>query len=156
MTENPQTEQPAVDETASRSLITPETRELFETFLNHQRNAIIEASKALKALIPTATLEHSEQAVRESVEGYRVLYNSVIDDVIETVDQVRWRLTEDLDESKEQLGQMKIEESVTEAKDLPQPPAPTPQSAVQTASTPEPVAENAPNQEPSANGISDQ
>ncbi len=53
-----------------------------ENFIEHQRKAAEEAGKALKALIPESVTTHSEAAIKESLEGYRNLVNSTIDEVV--------------------------------------------------------------------------
>jgi len=54
-----------------------------DEFIEHQRRAVDEAGKALLSLLPEGVQTHSEAAIKESVEGYRKLVNSTLDDVIE-------------------------------------------------------------------------
>jgi hypothetical protein len=53
----------------------------FDSFVEHQRKAFEEASKAIDALIPPDFKEHSRTAINESLEGFRVLVNSFVDEV---------------------------------------------------------------------------
>lgn len=53
----------------------------FEAFAQHQRNAADEASKAIDALFPPEFKEHGKKAVSESVEGFRVLMNGLLDEI---------------------------------------------------------------------------
>lgn len=61
----------------------------FDEFIEHQRKAATEAGKALESLIPAGFREHGETAVKEAVEGYRRLFNNVIDQVIGTIEKVK-------------------------------------------------------------------
>ena len=67
----------------------PQLPPAFDTFIEHQRKAINETGMAIESLLPEAFKEHSKTAVRETVEAYRELVNSVIDGVIETIEKVR-------------------------------------------------------------------
>jgi hypothetical protein len=60
-----------------------------DAFLDHQRKAIEEARKAIEALLPGAVKEHGQAAFKEALEGYRNLFNSTLDEVIETVEKVK-------------------------------------------------------------------
>jgi len=62
-----------------------------ETFMEHQKQALAEARKALESLMPTGLKEHSAAAFNESLEGYRKLVNSMIDEVKANAEQVRSR-----------------------------------------------------------------
>lgn len=53
----------------------------FETFLEHQRQAISEASKALISLIPADFKDHGQTAIKEMIEGYRKLFNATFDEI---------------------------------------------------------------------------
>lgn len=59
------------------------------TFVEHQRNAFNEASKALDSLIPEGFKEHSKAAAEEAVDGYRTLFNSLVGGVVDTVKKIR-------------------------------------------------------------------
>lgn len=61
----------------------------FDEFIDHQRKAVTEAGKALESLIPEGFREHGEAAVKEAIEGYRRLFNSVIDQVVNTIEKVK-------------------------------------------------------------------
>ncbi len=61
----------------------------FDAFVDHQRKAAMEASKALLSLLPVAFKEHGEAAVKEVIEGYRQLVNSTIDEIIDAIEKVR-------------------------------------------------------------------
>lgn len=60
-----------------------------ETFMDHQKQALAEARKALESFIPVGLKEHSTNAFNESLEGYRKLFNSMIDEVKANADKVR-------------------------------------------------------------------
>ena len=51
-------------------------------FLEYQKRALAEASKAIEALIPAAAREHGEKAVTEMIEGYRTFFNTTTDEVM--------------------------------------------------------------------------
>lgn len=59
----------------------------FEAFVEHQRKALEEASKAVEALLPPEFKEHSRAALNESIEGFRVLINFVLDEIKEGVNR---------------------------------------------------------------------
>jgi succinyl-CoA synthetase alpha subunit len=53
----------------------------FEDFIEHQKKAVQEAGKALESLVPQASREHGEAAIKEMIEGYRGLFNDVMDQI---------------------------------------------------------------------------
>lgn len=57
-----------------------------DVFIEHQKNAVTSTREALMSLIPGGVKEHGQRAVKESLEGYRVLFNSVIDELVERID----------------------------------------------------------------------
>lgn len=57
----------------------------FDAFVQHQRRAIQSTGKAFESLIPNGVREHGQKAVEEALEGYRVLFNSALDDVLKMV-----------------------------------------------------------------------
>ena len=57
----------------------------FEAFVDHQRKALAEANKAVMALLPKGVQTHAEAAIKESIEGYRNLVNSTLDDIVKFV-----------------------------------------------------------------------
>lgn len=61
----------------------------FDEFIEHQRKAATEAGKALESLIPQGFREHGEAAVKEAIEGYRRLFNNIIDQVVSTIEKVK-------------------------------------------------------------------
>ncbi|MBE0689738.1 MAG: hypothetical protein IH587_06400 [Anaerolineae bacterium] len=61
----------------------------FDLFVDHQRKAFTEVSKAFNALLPEGVKEHGEKAVEEVIEGYRSLFNSALDDLVETLEKAR-------------------------------------------------------------------
>ena len=52
-----------------------------ETFFYHQRKALEETARALEALLPPGFKEHSTEAGREFVEGFKVLVDATIDEL---------------------------------------------------------------------------
>jgi hypothetical protein len=61
----------------------------FSLFVEHQKKAIGEASKALTSLLPEGVREHGETALKEMVEGYRALFNSTLDEVVKTIEKAK-------------------------------------------------------------------
>lgn len=61
----------------------------FDEFLDHQRKAATEVGMALESLIPEGFREHGEAAVKEAVEGYRRLFNTIIDEVVSSIEKVK-------------------------------------------------------------------
>ena len=74
---------------ASLSELKPQLPPAFDTFIEHQRKAISESGLAIESLLPEAFKQHSKAAVKETVEAYRELVNSVIDGVVETIEKIR-------------------------------------------------------------------
>jgi hypothetical protein len=76
-----------------KKVVTPETEEAvttpFEAFIEHQRSAVRETGSALRALLPKEVQKHSRAAYREAVEGYRGLFNAVMDDLIENIEKIK-------------------------------------------------------------------
>jgi hypothetical protein len=62
----------------------------FDQFVEHQKKALSELAKALEALLPEGLREHGEAAVRESVEGYRRLFNDTLDSTITRLEKVKF------------------------------------------------------------------
>src|SRR5690349_17562418 len=69
--------------------IPPEPSTL-EEFIEHQRKAFDEAREAVLSLIPQGVRTHSENAIRESVEGYHKLVNNTLDDIIDSLRKVKF------------------------------------------------------------------
>jgi hypothetical protein len=64
-------------------------------FVDHQRKAFVEVSKAFGALLPKELREHGQSAVREMLEGYRTLFNATLDDLIKTLEKARLETEEE-------------------------------------------------------------
>ncbi len=62
---------------------------VFGQFLEHQKKSAEETTKALKALIPQGAKDHSANAYKEAMEGYRTLFNGLIDEVVESLEKVK-------------------------------------------------------------------
>ncbi len=58
-----------------------------DAFMEQQRKAVVEASKAIEALLPTEVKEHGQAAFKESLEGYRQLVNSTIDEIVDAMEK---------------------------------------------------------------------
>ena len=78
------------------------TQKPIDEFMEHQKRAIDEAGKALEALIPPEFREHGKAAVNESIEGFRVLLNSMLDDF-------KTEVNKDDDEGKSGGSKVKVE-----------------------------------------------
>lgn len=68
---------------------TKKTDQTFEQFVEHQKKAFEEAGKALEALIPPEFKTHSTAALKESVEGFRVLVNATLDAISTEIDKAK-------------------------------------------------------------------
>jgi hypothetical protein len=93
----------AVVETVEDVVVVEDSITPLENFLDSQRRAIKELGKAVESLIPNPVQEHSKKAYQEAVEGYRVLFNSVIDDVVEAIEKVKVTTTDKLTELQTEL-----------------------------------------------------
>jgi hypothetical protein len=81
--------------------LTEEEKTALDVFINHQRSAAKEAGKALEGMIPSALREHGGAAFKEMVEGYRQLFNSVLDQVVDRIEKTRIKEGEEKDTSTE-------------------------------------------------------
>jgi len=77
----------------------------FEEFVDRQRKAFEEAGKAMESLIPPEFKEHTKAAVNESLEGFRVLMNWLVDEVKDEVNR------EDKGNDMPPAGKVKVEVS---------------------------------------------
>lgn len=68
---------------------TVETEKFFDEFVDHQKKAITEATKAVESLIPQGFKKHGEAALKEMAEGYRALFNSAIDEIVAAIERVK-------------------------------------------------------------------
>lgn len=67
---------------------------VFEAFLTHQRQAIVNSGKALESLLPDGVRTHGQKAVEEMIEGYRILFNNAVDNVVDRVRKTETNLGE--------------------------------------------------------------
>ncbi len=81
----------------------------FEAFVEHQRKAIIEAFKAFESLLPVAVKEHGETALKEMFEGYRTLFNSAIDEIVQTIEKAKVGAEKNVDQAIETVEKIKME-----------------------------------------------
>jgi hypothetical protein len=79
-----------------------------DVFMQHQKKAATSARKALISLIPKGVKEHGQNAVEEMLEGYRQLFNDVVDDVLERVKITK----EDVNELVDKVGSKKEVEAI--------------------------------------------
>mgnify|MGYP005838691935 CR=1 FL=1 len=93
----------AVVEKVEEVVVVEDTTTPLESFLDSQRRAVKELAKAVESLIPEPVQDHSKKAYKEAVEGYRVLFNSVIDDVVEAIEKVKVTTTDKLTELQSEL-----------------------------------------------------
>jgi predicted Zn-dependent protease len=93
----------AVVEKAEEVVVIEDTTTPLESFLDSQRRALKEFGKAVESLIPDPVQEHSKKAYKEAVEGYRVLFNSVIDEVVDAIEKVKVTTTDKLTEIQTEL-----------------------------------------------------
>jgi len=85
---------------AEAPLLEEEKKSPFAVFIDHQREAINNAGKAFESLLPEGVREHGGKAVEEMLEGYRGLFNDVLDNVIKTVDSTNKDLVDRLEKAK--------------------------------------------------------
>ena len=77
----------------------------FEEFVERQRKAFEEASKAVEALVPPEFKDHTKSAINESIEGFRVLVNWLVDEVKSEVNK------DDKKDDAPPMGKVKVEVS---------------------------------------------
>ncbi len=81
----------------------------FEAFVEHQRKAIMEAFKAFESLLPVAVREHGEAALKEMFEGYRNLFNSAIDELVDTIEKAKMGAEKNVDQAIETVDKLKMD-----------------------------------------------
>lgn len=91
-------EEPAAPVTGDQAI-----DQVFKDFVDHQKKALDEARLALEGLIPVAVKDHGKAAVEEVIEGYRTLFNALVDSVNDRVQKIRVP-AEKSDESSETIG----------------------------------------------------
>lgn len=67
---------------------------VFEDFLRHQRKALEETGAAFSALLPQEVRTHTSNAYKEAVEGYRTLFNNVVDEILANIEKIKIRVEE--------------------------------------------------------------
>ena len=82
MNENPSTTEEEVQNVEREIRIVeegaPKAKSPLETFVDHQKKAFEESSKALDALLPDAFKEHSKEARKEFAKGVKVLVDAAV------------------------------------------------------------------------------
>lgn len=93
------------DENIKEEVVAEENEAMnaLETFMEHQRKALTETRKALESLVPVAFREHSTAAFNEAMEGYRSLFNTMIDDINDNVKKVTTRFEKEVDDVAEKV-----------------------------------------------------
>lgn len=66
---------------------TVEVERFFDEFVEREKKAITEATKAVESLLPPGFKKHGEAALKEMVEGYRGLINSAIDEIMAAIER---------------------------------------------------------------------
>lgn len=61
----------------------------FDEFVDYEKKALQEFGRAFAALLPEGVRKHGDSAVKEMVEGYRVLFNSTLDDIVKLVEKAK-------------------------------------------------------------------
>jgi len=92
--------EPVVEETPVESTFDLEAGSPFDAFLDHQKKALNEAGRALESLIPVEFREHGRQAFKEVVEGYRELFNTALDEVVENIERVKIKKEDEKETTK--------------------------------------------------------
>jgi len=87
---------------------TPKVSGPLSDFLEHQRKALEETGKAIDSLLPPGFKEHSAEARKEAVKGWKVLMDAVIDEVERLRTQVE-RKVEDVEQSSTGKTKVKVE-----------------------------------------------
>jgi membrane protein involved in colicin uptake len=89
---------------AAEAAAGPRMESAFEQFLEHQRNAVKEVGRALEAMIPEGVRDHGSTAYKQTIEGYRGLFNAVMDEVNTKVEQFKpeWLKSEDEEQDEEE------------------------------------------------------
>ncbi len=80
-----------------------EAMNALEAFMEHQRTALNETRKALESLVPVAFREHSTAAFNEAMEGYRSLFNTMIDEINDNVKKVTTRFEKEAGDVAEKV-----------------------------------------------------
>jgi hypothetical protein len=83
----------------------------FETFLDHQKRALEETGKALESLLPPDFVSHAKEAQKEFVSGFKVLADSMIDELEKVAKKTEARVSPD-DDAPSTTGSTKVKVEV--------------------------------------------
>jgi hypothetical protein len=100
---NPQTEQPE-----------PKKANPIDEFVEHQRRAVEETGKAIESLLPPDFVKHAKEAQKEFLAGFKVLADTVIDEmekVAKKVEEAKSEATDD-DDKPSTTGKTKVKVQV--------------------------------------------
>jgi hypothetical protein len=89
--------------------MTEETGGPFDAFVDHQRRAFEEMGKALDSLIPESFKGHAQSAFKESIEGYRKLFNSALDEINAAVERTGLSFRKGQEAGEEEAVEVKDE-----------------------------------------------
>jgi hypothetical protein len=80
----------------------------FEAFIEHQRKAFVEAGRAIENLIPVASRKHGRSAFKEFIDGYRSLFNTALDEVVDAIEKVKFQTDEGVEKVTDRLEKAKF------------------------------------------------
>jgi len=80
----------------------------FDQFMEHQRKAMDEATKAIETLLPPGFKEHSKAAIEELIEGFKVLFEGTLDGIKDEINKMG-KDTDEGGESSTGANKVKVE-----------------------------------------------
>lgn len=92
----------------------PKKANPIDDFVEHQRRAVEETGKALESLLPPEFVKHAKEAQKEFLAGFKVLADTMIDEmekVAKKVEEARSETSDD-DDKPSTTGKTKVKVQV--------------------------------------------
>ena len=83
-----------------------------DEFVAHQKRAIEETSKAIESLLPPGFVEHTKEAQKEFIAGFKVLADTFIDEMEKVAKKVEPEEKSDGDDKPSTTGKTKVKVQV--------------------------------------------
>lgn len=87
------------------------TQTPLESFFDHQKRALEETGKAIESLLPPEFVSHAKEAQKEFVSGFKVLADSMIDELEKVAKKTEARVSTD-DDKPSTTGSTKVKVEV--------------------------------------------
>lgn len=99
------------DEQTTPEQDAPKKMNPLEEFVDHQKRALDETGKAIESLLPPDFVKHAKEAQKEFIAGFKVLADSVIDEMEKVAKKVEPE-SADGDDKPSTTGKTKVKVQV--------------------------------------------